>query len=110
MSHQVVNASGSIAPLIKGVSGKKIRVLSAFLVENNSTGTWEFESSTGPTRLTGNLFISSGPIGAPTATGALVLPHNPEGWFQTLESDDLNLTNVGGGGVGLGGVITYDLV
>ena len=106
---KVVNVGASATPLIAGTSGKKIRVLSALLDVNDGMATWKFQSSTGPADLTGNLFLSSGPDPDSTATGALVLPHSPTGWFETLAGDDLNLVLLAGT-AGIGGCLVYELV
>lgn len=107
--YKVIDLSASATPLITGTAGKKIRVLSLFMDANNGSSTWRFETSTGPTELTGNLFLSSGASGASTATGAVVLPHNPTGWFETLAGDDLRLI-LSSGSAGLGGALVYELV
>jgi hypothetical protein len=103
-SYALVNLAAS-GTLVSGVAGKKIRVLNAILDANNGESTWKFESSTGPTRLVGNLYFSD----AGDAPGALVLPYSPVGWFETAEGDDLLLTMVSGV-AGIGGSIVYELV
>lgn len=64
------------------VSGKKIRVLSLFLV-STGTVTVRFESGAGGTALTGQMQLMNG-------TG-FVLPFNPGGWFETAANTLLNL-------------------
>jgi hypothetical protein len=113
VGHVVINFAASLT-LIKGSTGKRIRVLSAVLDVNGGSATWKFQSSASlsedsPINLTGNLFLSSGPSSGATATGALVLDHNPEGWFQTEESQDLLLVLVSGT-QGITGCLTFDLV
>ena len=106
--YAVINAPSSVT-LVSGTAGKKIRVLSALIVSNNGYAEWKFQSSTGPTDLVGNLFLSSGLGSGLTATGALVLPHNPTGWFETAAGDDL-LLDQNGGSAGAGGCLVYELV
>jgi hypothetical protein len=67
--------------LVAAVTGKKIRVLSLFLVSAGAT-TVTFQSGAGGTGLTGAITTAAG-------TG-FVLPHNPEGWFETAEGALLN--------------------
>lgn len=104
----VINLASSAIPLVPGVTGKKIRVLAALVDANNGDSTWYFQSSTGSVRLTGNLFVSSGPAGSSSATGQFVLPHAPTGWFETAAGDDLELI-LAGGSAGIGGCLVYEL-
>lgn len=83
--------------LVAAVTGKKIRVLSVFLIMTGTAVTIRFESGTGGTALTGQM--------TPTQGGGFVLPHNPLGWFETLDSELLNLEL--GGAQSVDGVLTY---
>jgi hypothetical protein len=101
-----VAASGT---LVSGTSGAKIRVLACVLDANNGNATAYFTSSTGPTRLCGNLFLSSGAADYSTATGQLVMPYSPVGWFETAAGDDLDIV-LEDGSAGVGGLLVYELV
>jgi hypothetical protein len=90
------SASGNYC-VVRDVSNKKIRVLSAFLMSNSANKIiWQSNSATA-TNLTGVAFLVDN-VG-------YVLPHNPHGWFQTGTSSVLNLavhaTN------SIGGCLTY---
>lgn len=107
--YAVVNLASS-GTLVSGTSGKKIRVLSVVLDANNGSVTTYFTSSTGPTRLAGNMFLSSGPDTGASATGQLTLPYSPIGWCETAVGDDLNLVLESDEGTGVGGLLVYELV
>lgn len=68
--------------LVSAVSGKKIRVLSLFLV-SAGTVTTRFESAADGTALTGQMAL--------VANTGYVLGYNPNGWFETVASQLLNL-------------------
>lgn len=68
--------------IVAAVTGKKIRVLAFFLVASGAV-TVRFESGAGGTALTGQMVLA--------ANGALALPFNPEGWFETAAAALLNL-------------------
>ena len=76
-----VAASGDNT-LVAAVSGKKIRVLSLVLL-STAKQTVAFESGASGTALTGDMEID--------ANTPLVLPFNPEGWFETAAAALLNL-------------------
>jgi hypothetical protein len=67
-------------------AGVKIRVVSAFLV-NTSAQTLTFKSGAAGTALTGAMALP--------ATGILVLPFNPQGWFETDAAALLELAQSG---------------
>ena len=72
--------------IVAAVTGKKIRVLSVLiLVPSNLV--IAFESGASGTALTGDM-----ELGAKTP---LVLPFNPEGWFETAAGALLNLELAG---------------
>lgn len=80
--------------LVAAVTGKKIRVLSLFLVASGGANTLRLESGAGGTALTGQMNLA--------ANGQLVLPFNDEGWCETAAAALLNLelstaTSVDGG-------------
>jgi hypothetical protein len=83
--------------LVAAVTGKKIRVLAAFLIMTGTAVTIRFESATGGTALTGQM--------QPTQGGGFVLPYNPLGWFETLSGELLNLELSGAQSVD--GVLNY---
>lgn len=85
--------------LLAAATGKKIRVLSLFLVAVTAV-TVRFESGAGGTALSGVMSIG--------ANGILALPHNPCGWFETAESALLNMEL--GDAVQVSGSFTYQLI
>ena len=90
------NASSGDNTLVSGVSSKKIRVLSLFLVSAGTVNV-RFESGASGTALTGQMNL--------IANTGFVLPYNPAGWFETAASALLNLelSDV----VSVDGAITY---
>lgn len=89
-------ASSGDNTLVAAVGGKKIRVLSAFIVAAGAV-TAAFESGASGTALTGDASFA--------ANGVLVLPYNQEGWFETAASALLNLEL--GGAVQTSGGLSY---
>lgn len=67
-------------------AGVKIRVVSLFLV-NTAAQTLTFKSGAGGTALSGAMALP--------ATGILVLPFNPRGWFETDAAALLELAQSG---------------
>lgn len=68
--------------LVAAVTGKKIRVVSAFLVAAGTVNA-RFESGAAGTALTGQMNL--------VANTGFVLPFNPVGWFETASATLLNL-------------------
>lgn len=91
-----LSASGT---LVIGVAGKKILVLSAWLVAAAAVGV-EFQTSTGTAAITGAVDCAQ--------NGGFVLNFNAGGWFQTLTGDSL-LLNLSSNVV-VGGSLSYALV
>jgi hypothetical protein len=91
-----VNASGT---LVIGVAGKRIVVLSAWLVALTATNV-KFQTSTGAIDISGPAYCA--------ANGGVVLGFNAGGWFQTAIGDSL-LINLSAG-VAVGGSLSYSLV
>ena len=85
--------------LVTAVTGKKIRVLSLFLVAAGAV-TVRFESAAGGTALTGVMSVP--------ANGSLVLPFNEAGWFETAAAALLNMEL--GGAVQVSGALVYQEV
>ncbi len=85
--------------LVAAVADKRIRVLSLFLVASGAV-TVAFESSASGTALTGDMNVG--------ANGNVVMPFNPEGWFQTVAGELLNMEL--GGATSVDGCLTYVLV
>ncbi len=85
--------------LVAAVSGKRIRVLSLFLVASGAV-TVAFESGASGTALTGDMNVG--------ANGNVTMPFNPEGWFQTVAGALLNMEL--GGATSVDGCLTYVLV
>jgi len=90
------NATGT---LLFGIAGKRIVVLSTWLIAANQVAA-KFQTSTGPTDL-------SGPANC-AQFGGFVLNFNAGGWFQTLPGDSLILNL--NAGVAVGGSLSYALV
>ena len=82
--------------VVAAVTGKKIRVLSFFLVAAGAV-TVRFESGASGTALTGVMSLA--------ANGGLSCAHNELGWFETAAGVLLNLEL--GGVVQVSGAITY---
>lgn len=89
-------ASSGDNTLVAAVAGKKIRVLSLYLVAAGAV-TVRFESGAGGAALTGQSSLA--------ANGGLVLPFNADGWFETAAATILNLEL--GGAVSVDGCLTY---
>ena len=85
--------------LVALVSGKRIRVLSLFVVASAAV-TVRFESGTGGTALTGQMQVG--------ANGNINMPFNPEGWFQAVAGQLLNMEL--GSATSVDGCLTYVLV
>lgn len=92
-------ASSGDNTIVSAVAGRKIRVLSLFLVSTTAV-TVRFESGASGTALTGAM--------ATGANGTLVLPHNPAGWFETAAGALLNMEL--GGAVSADGGLSYEEV
>ena len=82
--------------VVAAVADKKIRVLALFAVAITAV-TVRFESAADGTALTGVMSIG--------ATGGMVLPYNPVGWFETGSNALLNMEL--GGAVQVSGCLTY---
>lgn len=85
--------------LVFGVAGKRIVVLSAWLVASVAVNA-KFQSSTGPIDISGPAYCA--------ANGGVVLPFNAGGWFSTAVGDSL-LINLSGA-TPIGGSLSYILV
>ena len=92
-------ASSGDNTLVAAVPGKKIRVLSLWLV-SAGTVTTRFESGAGGTALSGQATLAVNNI--------YVLPYNPGGWFETAVGSLLNLEL--SGAVSVDGSLSYVLV
>lgn len=68
--------------IVAAVTGKKIRVISCWLVSAGAVVA-RFESGTAGTALTGQATLA--------ASTVFVLPHNKDGWFETAAGVLLNL-------------------
>jgi hypothetical protein len=82
--------------LVAAVSGKKLRVLSCFLLAAAAVNV-RFESGASGTARTGQMNLA--------ANGGFVLPHNPAGWFETVAGELLNLEL--SGAVSVDGCLIY---
>lgn len=83
--------------LVSAVTGKKIRVVAAFLTMTGTAVTIRFESGADGTALTGQM--------TPTQGATFVLPFNPVGWFETAAGSLLNLEL--GGAQSVDGCVVY---
>ncbi len=92
-------ASSGDNTLVAAVAGKRIRVVSLFLVASGAVAV-AFESGASGTALTGQMNVGS--------KGNVVMPFNPEGWFQTVAGALLNMEL--GGATSVDGCLTYVLV
>ena len=68
--------------LVAAVSGKKIRVISLFVVSAGIVNV-RFEDGAGGTALTGQMNL--------VANTGFALPYNPGGWFETTAATLLNM-------------------
>lgn len=91
-------ASAGDNTLVAAVTGKKIRVLSLFIVNGHTaTQTVRFESGASGTALTGQMIFG--------ANGGMTLGENEHGWFETAAGALLNLELAGATTVD--GALTY---
>ena len=82
--------------IVAAVAGKKIRLLSIFLITSSNLAI-AFESGASGVALTGDMELSR--------KTPFVLPFNPEGWFETAEGALLNLEL--GGATAMAGCLSY---
>ncbi len=97
--HAEISSAATNATIVAAVAGKRIRVLSFFLVAVTAV-TVRFESTSGGAALTGLMSVG--------ATDVLAPGYNPLGHFQTVAGQLLNLEL--GGTVQVSGALTYVLV
>src|SRR3989442_7424966 len=83
----VINQAAATATLVAAqAAGVKVRVVGLFLV-NTTAQTLTFKSGAGGTALTGAMALG--------ALGVLVLPYNPQGYFETAAATLLELAASG---------------
>jgi len=92
------NTSGDNT-LVAAVAGKKIRVLSCFMIAAGTVSA-RFESGAGGTALTGQMPL--------IANSGFTANYNSAGWFETAAGAALNLEL--SAAIGVHGVLNYDLV
>ncbi len=92
----ISGASSGDNTLVAAVTGKKILVLSLYLIAAGAVAV-RFESGAGGTALSGVMSIA--------ANGGLVLGYNPVGYFKTESGALLNMEL--GGAVQVSGGLTY---
>lgn len=97
--HAVISQAAVNGTVVAAVSGKRIRVLSFFLVAVTAV-TVRFESTSGGDALTGVMSLG--------ATGVLTPGFNPLGHFETVAGELLNMEL--GGTVQVSGALTYVLI
>ncbi|SRR6266571_83956 len=78
----VINQAATATIVAAQAAGVKVRVVSLFLV-NTAAQTLTFKSGAGGTALTGPMALG--------ANGILVLPYNPQGYFETVAAALLEL-------------------
>ena len=100
LQYASIDAAGSgDNTLVAAVADKRVRVLSLFAVAAGAV-TVAFESGASGTALTGDMNVG--------ANGNITMPFNPEGWFQTVAGELLNMEL--GGATSVDGCLTYVLV
>jgi hypothetical protein len=82
--------------ILAAVTGKKIRVLSLWLISNGTVNV-KFQSAAGGTDLSGLAYL--------VANTGMVLPFNPAGWMETASAALLNLNL--SAAIAVGGGFTY---
>lgn len=92
-------ASAGDNTIVAATTGKKIRVLSLFLVAAGTVVT-RFESGAGGTALTGQMTLA--------VNSGYALPFSPVGWFETASGSLLNLEL--DAAVSVDGCLVYQLV
>lgn len=92
----VIDHAAADNTIVAAVAGKRIRVVSYFLV-NTTAQTIRFESAAGGTALTGQMALAN--------NGVLEAPFNPMGHFQTVKGELLNLEL--SGATSVDGHLTY---
>jgi hypothetical protein len=97
IKYAVIDAAASgDNTLVAAVTGKKIRVISVFLIAAGAVNV-RFESGASGTALTGQMNL--------TTNSGFTLPFNEGGWFETAISTLLNLEL--SGAVSVDGCISY---
>lgn len=94
-----VAASSTDASVVDAVAGKKIRVLSVYVVAGVIATTLIFNSKPAGAGTAISATLANG------ANGGEVLPHNDHGWFETTAGEGLTVTTGAGSTTGLG--VTY---
>ena len=79
----VINQAATATLVAAQAAGVKIRVVGLFLVSTAANGL-TFKSGAGGTAVTGAMALP--------ANGSLVLPFNPQGWFETTAAALLELS------------------
>jgi len=88
-----LSASGNV---VAAVSGKRIVVL-GYVLTLDGAATVQWQTSTGPTDLSGPMKVAAGSV--------IVAPVNGHGWFKTAAGDALRLAVTGT--VNVGGHVLY---
>lgn len=83
VKYAVIDAASADNTIVAAVTGKKIRVISLFVIASGGENTLRFEAGTGGTALTGQMQVSD--------NGGFVLGYNEAGWFETTAGALLNL-------------------
>ncbi len=94
-----VAASQTDANVITAVSGKTLRIVSAFLVTGATATNVTFNTKPSGAGTAISQLIACG------ANGGLVLPYNFDGWFTTNAGEGLSVTTGSGSTTGIN--VTY---
>ena len=92
-----VSASQTDSSLVSAVTEKAIRVVSLFMVSGATATNVTFNSKPSGSGSAITALIADG------ANGGLVLPYNPDGWFDTTPGEGLSVTTGTGSTTGITG-------
>lgn len=92
-----VTASQTDSSLISAVGEKLIRVVSLFMVSGATATNVTFNSKGSGSGTAITALIADG------ANGGIVLPYNPDGWFETVAGEGLSVTTSSGSSTGITG-------
>ena len=95
MARAIINGNSSPVAVVADVASKRLVITSLFLVVTTAV-TVTFEDTDGAD-ISGAMALG--------ANGSLVLPHNPDGWFETPVGKGLKIAL--GTGVQISGYMNY---
>lgn len=97
----IAAATSGANTLLAAVTGKKIRILSLAMIGAGAVNAYFTSAAAGAVIFGG----STNKITVAAAGDGFVLPHNPDGWFETVAGELLNLNL--SGAVAVSGGFTY---